>query len=419
METPKELKVLSKKDLIQIILDLQKRLLAYENAHTPPSQQKGGRHYPRPEDSSGKRGAPEGHEGTTRLIPDPTETKTLHLDTCPDCGLPLGKPKHIERRVIEELPEPKPLRVIEFFIPHYACKHCKKEIIATDAELPKSGRLGNNLQSEIVMMKYEDRLPYAKITSNLNRKYPLDLAPATPLNVTTRVAKQLDPEYQKIKHEIRTSNRTNADETGAKVEGKKWWLWLFMSATSVLFLFRKRREGKVIQEILGKNYQGILTVDGLKAYSTVVKHIQRCWAHLLREAKFLAQKHKGQSRVLYQSLCYLFEQVKQKTIDYTKAINEMKIILGIAKAYRELRKIAVLLENGLEFWFTCLLHKNVEPTNNRAERQLREFVIQRKIYSTFRSEQGPRTAEVLFSLLATWKLRGLNPLKELKATLSS
>lgn len=399
--------------------ELERRLLAYENAHTPPSKQQRKDHYPKPESSSGKRGALEGHEGTTREQPDPTETKTLNLNVCPDCGLPLGQATHVERRVIEELSNPQPLRVIEFFIPHYECKKCKKEVVPTHAELPKTGRLGNNLQTQIVLAKYEDRLPHRKIANQLNRQYNLNLTPATILDVHKRVARQLEPAYEKIKTEIRTSTRANADETGSRVEGKKWWLWLFMTATSVLFTFRKRREAKVIREILGEHYSGILTVDGLKAYQKIVKLIQRCWAHLLREAKFLSQKHEGQAKVLYESLCELFEKVKNKTIDYETAIQQMNMFLRTAKAYQELRKIAVLLENGLERWFTCLKHADVEPTNNRAEQTLREFVVQRKIYPTFRSEEGPRTAEKIMSVLATWKLQGKNTLQMLRLNLSS
>ena len=417
MKIPPELDDLSKRDLIRIILELQQRLLAYENAHTPPSKQQGQRHYPKPEGSSGKRGAPLDHEGNTRPQPDPTETKTLHLESCSN-GHHLSK-TYVERRVIEELPKPQPLRVIEFFIQHYYCKICDKEIVPTHSDLPKTGRLGNNLQSEIVLLKYEDRLPYRKIVNTLNRQYGLNLAPATILDVTHRVATQLELAYEQIQREVRTSTRANADETGSKVEGKKWWLWLFMTAKSVLFTFRKRREAKVIQEVLGENYQGILTCDGLKAYPKIVKLTQRCWAHLLRESKFLAQKHEGQAQVLYESLCELFEKVKNKTIEYEVAIKQMSMFLGIAKAYQELRKIAVLLENGLERWFTCLQYPNVEPTNNRAEQNLREFVIQRKIYSTFRSETGPKTAAILMSALATWKLQGKNTLQMLRLTLSS
>lgn len=405
--------------LLKRIEELERRLLAYENAHTPPSKWRGQDHYPKPENSSKKQGAPVGHFGTTRPTPPPTEQKTLVLNHCPSCYAQLGKPKNIERRVIEEIPEPQPLRVIEFLVPHYWCETCRTEVIATDPELPKEGRIGNNLQAQIVLAKYEDRLPCRKIGSLLNRQYKIVLSPSVIMDVTNRVARQLKRTYSEIRKEIRNSSRGNADETGSKLNGKKYWLWLFMSTTSVLFLFRKRREAKVIQEILGSKYRGVLTCDGLKSYRTIVKIIQRCWAHLLRDAKFLAQKNKGQAVVLYKSLCELFEVVRKKEISYEKAIEQMRLFFGIAKAYKELRKIAVLLENGLEQWFTCLKYDDVQLTNNRAERELREFVVQRKIYSTFRSEQGLRTTEVILSALATWRLRGINTFTMLRQVLSS
>lgn len=68
MKIPKELKELSKRDLIRKVLfleqeveELKRRLLAYENAHTPPSQQ---RKYPKRESSNNNIGAPQGHQGT-------------------------------------------------------------------------------------------------------------------------------------------------------------------------------------------------------------------------------------------------------------------------------------------------------------------------------------------------------------------
>lgn len=404
--------------LLKRIEDLEKRLLAYENAHTPPSKQRGQRHYPKQE-NSGKIGAPLGHVGVTRKESEPNEHKTLSLEHCPKCFSKLGNPQRVERRVIEEIPEQRPLRVIEFLVPHYWCTKCENEVIAHDPELPTEGRLGNNLQTQIILAKFEDRLPCRKIEAQLQRQYNLNFSPSTLLGVFERVAKKLVPHYKTIIKNIRSSSRSNADETGSKLNGKKYWLWLFMSTTSVLFLFRKKREAKVIYEVLGKNYRGVLTCDGLKAYNKIVKIIQRCWAHLLRESKFLAQKHKGQAEVLYKSLAELFEKVKKKKISVEKAIEEMRSFINIANAYKELRKFAVLIENGLEQWFTCLKFDNVELTNNRAEQTLREFVIQRKIYSTFRSEQGMKTAEVIMSSLATWKLRGLNPFTTLKQTISS
>ena len=74
-------------------------------------------------------------------------------------------------------------------------------------------------------MKYEDRLPYRKITNTLNRQYGLQLTPSTILDVTRRVADKLQGVYEAIKEEVKTSRQVVADETGLKVQGKNFWLW--------------------------------------------------------------------------------------------------------------------------------------------------------------------------------------------------
>jgi len=433
MKIPPHLEGVSKRDLIRqnLILEsrideLEKRLLAYENAHTPPSKQ---RHYPKREKKEGaKLGAPKGHKGVTRKTPEPTESKTLSLDCCPHCKNQLGKPKSIEKRIIEEIPDPQPLRIIEFLIPHYHCTHCDNEVVPTDSELPKEGRLGNNLQAQIALMKFEDRLPNRKVANTLNRQYNLQLTPATILDVTRRVSDQLSGLYNNIKEEVRNASRLNADETGAKVNGLKHWFWVFMSLTAVLFCLRRKRDHKVVIEAVGEDYGGILTCDGLKQYPKVVKRIQRCWAHLIREAKFFAQKHEGQARLLYNSLCELFAKIKSVTVETTievrnkifnDCIRDMQSYVNTAKSYTELTKFAGTIENGLQQWFTCVLHPEIEPTNNRAERELREFVVQRKIFGSLRSEKGMRITETIMSVLATWRIRDLNTYSMLRITLSS
>ena len=445
MKIPPELEGLSKRDLIRLIIsereyfktkmkqlefkytELERRLLAYENAHTPPSQDK--RRYPKREKSNNKIGAPKGHKGTTRKQLEPTETKELHLDKCPCCQTKLGEPNRIQRRIIEEIPEPQPLRVIEFLVPHYHCKNCKKQVAPTDSELPEIGNLGYRLQSEIVHLKFEDRLPLRKILNTLNRMFPgLGLVAATIFAVLQRTTDKLEGTYEDIKQKVRASKVVNADETGAKIQGKKAWFWVFISQMAVLFTLSKKREQKVIERILGKNFSGILTCDGLKAYSKYAKIIQRCWAHLLREAKFLAQKYEGQARLLYNKLCRLFEEIKKSTTKtllttrekmYDKCLRELKSWANTCESHRELSKFATTIKNGLGHWFTCVLHPEIEPTNNKAERALREFVVQRKITGTLRNEKGAHITEVLMSVLATWKLQGLNTFSMLRQTLSS
>lgn len=147
---------------------------------------------------------------------------------------------------------------------------------------------------------------------------------------------------------------------------------------------------------------------------------------MLREAKWRAEKYEGQSRKIYIWLCDIFVKVR-KARNYTKrgltraynwCTKQMKLCVNLCKNYTELRKFATKIENGFEHWFTCLLHPEIDSTNNKAERALRELVIQRKI-SKLRTEEGARITETIMSVLATWRLRGLNTYSVLRQTLSS
>jgi hypothetical protein len=68
-----------------------------------------------------------------------------------------------------------------------------------------------------------------------------------------------------------------------------------------------------------------------------------------------------------------------------------------------------LLRHKDEVW-TYLDHPQIEPTHNRAERQLRPSVIMRKVTFGNRSDTGTMNHTVLMGLMQTAKLNGANPL---------
>ncbi len=82
-----------------------------------------------------------------------------------------------------------------------------------------------------------------------------------------------------------------------KVNGEKWWLWIFRtSEDDVLVVIRKSRGGNVVKEILSEDFEGPVIVDGGGAYRWI-KIIQRCWAHLLREVDDFKDKSKNGKRL--------------------------------------------------------------------------------------------------------------------------
>jgi len=427
----KELRRLSKNELIKIIfelaplkemiIELERRLLAYENPHTPPSLTK---KKPPKKESSGKLGAQKGHPRYERKEPAPTGSVEYIEETCPHCKSKLGKPFKTDRMLEEEIPEPQPVEVIEHLVNHYKCPKCRKHIIAKN-NVP-NGRFGKNVLTHVTLLKFDDRLPLRKVVSSLERHYNLTLTNVGVLNITDKVAKKLQLPYKALIKRIRKAKVIYVDETKMRVDGVTYWLWTFVTESETLFVIRKSRAKKVIEEILGENFKGVICCDGWKAYTQYTTKLQRCWAHLLREAKKLAEKY-TEFEGFYASFKKLFKRIEKirtkppplKKREKLKEDMEKEVeqIVGQMNAYQEFRKFATKVKNGLEYWFTCVIDLFVEPTNNNAERALRELVVQRKIIGGLRRERGATIMETVMSMIMTWKKQGLNSFSTMKSYL--
>lgn len=406
--------------------ELKKILTVFINPHTPPSKQFFKKKYPR---ASKKLGAPLGHRGATRKMPQPTETIKHFLTNCPNCNNFLKKLLYTEERIIEEIPEPQPIKVTKHIIGFYNCKNCG--IVAAKTGLPNEGCFGKNVLAQTTLMKYDDRLPARKVANTLNRTFLFEATHSTVLNIVQRVVKAVQHVYGQLKIQIRNFFNVYIDETGIKVQGKTFWIWIFTTLTTTIFVIRKSRHCKVVKEVLGENFEGVINCDGWETYKTYKNNndkvlLQRCWAHAKREVEAIAEKY-DEIRPLFKwfqdiyiMVCKaresgkpLYRRAKLKE----KCENELRQWLDVTKSYKELKTVRTKIENGFEHWFTCIIHPEVEPTNNRAERMLREQVVIRKITGTLRNEKGTTANEVMMSLITTWKQQNKNPFLELRALL--
>lgn len=392
---------------------LRRHLAAYENPHTPPSKLLNKR-----PPSGGEKGTPgqkEGHAGTTRPTPEPTERKEATMKNCPHCSSSLGESKGVIHKIITDIPDPQPVKVTDYVLHVYDCPKCHEEIVADHPDIPKEGNFGKNVLAQTTLMKYEDRLPHRKIQDALNRQFDLIISPGAIFDFTRRTSDSLIGVYNMILDRIRSANIVHIDETSLKVDGKNYWIWVFTTDKETFYAVRKSRGTKVLEEILTRRFRGVVVCDGWKAYPSFIKELQRCWAHLLRESKALADKVK-EAVSLNEALLALFHRLKtfmdgdhtpaERKRAWYQARYALRSILGQRYWYTITKKFVAKIRNGLDYWFTFLLHPGVEPTNNRAERAIREPVVQRKIFGTLRNEKGTRIFEVLSTVLATWKQEG-------------
>ncbi len=422
------LKEKSKEEIIEDFLELykeneklKKKLRRYENPHTPPSKEVRKNRCNFVSKTGLPVGKHTGYVGATREQKEPTDFTNCFASACSQCGKH-NKPTKIKTKVYEDIPDPQPTKIVEAKWGVYDCK-CGHHWESKPVDMPNSGLFGKNMQTQITLLRFDDRLPLRKTISAIERQYKTTLTSKAVYDVTKRVADKATPEYEKIKCKIRRATHLHIDETKIKVQGVTYWLWIFRSRNNVFFVIHKKRNRTVLDEILGYKYQGIIICDGMLAYKEYTKYLQRCWAHILRETKELAEKHED-AKPMHQWMKDLFAIVKSASVKdppdkrqkmYDKCILEMKQLIQMYSPYNHLSTVITTIKNGLDFWFTRIIHPQIEPTNNKGERSLREMVVMKRIMGTLRNQDGADILAKMMTLISTWRLNGQNPFYSLRA----
>ena len=102
------------------IEELKAKLARYENPHTPPSAQRYKKES-KSRNSQKRHGAPNGHRGATRLTPEPDRVVEITADQCNHCGSTNLEERSVEKQVIEGIPPPPKIVVIQFNRHKYKC----------------------------------------------------------------------------------------------------------------------------------------------------------------------------------------------------------------------------------------------------------------------------------------------------------
>lgn len=206
-------------------------------------------------------------------------------------------------------------------------------------------------------------MPYRKIQDSLRRLHGLNLSPATIFDLTCRAAGMVQSEYDAILNKIRCAPILYVDETSIHVQGEKQWIWTF-TTPSETFCDSKESSPKVLVEVLTRRFKGIIVCDGWKPYARFTKRLQRCWAHLLRESKDLAERfeeaiplHKA-LKELYESLTTALEtdpppEVRRNLWDVAR--EALRHWFEIEYFGERVQKFIGKIRNGFEFWFTSSL----------------------------------------------------------------
>ncbi|MBS3056426.1 MAG: IS66 family transposase [Candidatus Aenigmarchaeota archaeon] len=409
--------------------ELKSKIARYENAHTPPSLRIN--RYPKPERSGKPLGKPKGSPGGTKILGQPDEVIDVTKEHCKRCGTKLGDPVGYDVKRVLELPKPQKAKIIEYRKAEYGkCLCCGVVNVASHPNCPTKGDMSPTMLSMIQDLRITERLSIGLTQRFLKERLGANISQSAIVSLTRRTAKFLKLRHFELFQTIRSSPVVYVDETGFYVNGKRIWLWIFTNGKDVLVVIKNSRGSCVIKSILGRTFRGVVVSDCFSAYHRYQNRFnikfQKCWAHILREARLCAEQTEiGKS--VYDEMKRIFDETKSflssnPTIEvrqekYKQLIEWLDLFVSQSIGEKRVQNILKRLGRYRESWFTYVIINGVEPTNNIVERALRQQVILRKLRGSFRSEESVHDHETLSSLFATWNNHGFDPTEQLEKEL--
>jgi transposase len=361
----------------------------------------------------------------------------LHAATvCPACAAPLDRGRLVGRRQVLDLP-PVRAEVVEHRVLERTCRRCG---LRCRGEMPDLGeqvgahrRVSWPVVAWVAALRTTLRLPLASLQWLLERGWGLRLSVGELSALVAEAARAGQPVYEALLAEARASPVVHIDETGWRESGRTGWVWTLSTPTVRFFHYSRSRAGAVAERLLGEDGPAAVVSDFYGAYDRLERSQQRCWAHLLRDMHDLvgaqpddpgvAAWAAGGRAVYDRAVAWAAEATAAGTrpILRERARDGFQAeLVAHCRAQPPEAPQAVLcarIDRYQAELFTFVADPLVPPTNNAAERSLRPLVIARKISGGTRSGNGTTTRMVLQSLVATWELRGLDPVDEFLALL--
>ena len=104
-------------------------------------------------------------------------------------------------------------------------------------------------------------------------------------------SRALEPVVKEIRSAIRGADALNMDETGWKENSSRVWLWTAVAQDMSLFHIDASRGGKVVEDLLGEDFAGVVGTDRYSAYNRIpVEQRALCYAHLKRNFQALVDR---------------------------------------------------------------------------------------------------------------------------------
>jgi transposase len=395
---------------------------------------------------AGRRGHPAGQAGPPRRDYQHLPARPEFIEAspeqrcCPECGQPYAERDDTEDSEQIEIEVQAYRRVMKRkrYQPRCRC-HGAWRIVTAPAppKLIAKSRLGMSVWVEILLDKFVSQRPTERLLEQW-RLLDLDLAAGTVNGGLQRLEPLFTPLYEALIAHQQQAGYWQGDETRWRVfvdqEGKighQWWLWVFLSSDTVVFVLDVSRSRRAPQEHLPQESEatGVMMVDRLASYKAMsqVKNgtlvLAYCWAHVrrdfigvgkawpelkdwalawLRRIRDLYRLHSERLRARDSADGPAANLVNPALRRHLDTMHEQAVAECAEPTLRQpCRKVLQSLQEHWPGLTRFLDDPRIPLDNNASERQLRGPVVGRKNYYGSGAIWSGRLAAMLFSLFAT------------------
>jgi transposase len=394
-------------------------------AHTPkPNRSPGPRAETRREASVGRAG------GGRPLHPDPDQVLIAQAKSCPHCGGAVQAHEQHPHAVYDKIEVP-PIKPIVTRVEQQAgqCPHCGQSYVApVPVGMEPGTPFGTSIERLATYLRYTHAISYRRLSAFFAEVCGVPISEGALANLFQRVHTRLDDRVAEILTRLRSSRLICSDETGARVNGRTQWEWVFQNAEVCVHVIRPSRGHGVIHEILGDHRPTIWVSDLYSAQKNhPAEHWQVCLAHQVRDCQFAHEAgdivfaprmklvllrafaiHKRRD-TLAASTLYQYRSDLQRRVDRCLASQPSN------PHGRRLQKRYAKIRDHL---FLFLDDASIPPTNNSSEQAIRMSTVFRKVTNGFRSEWGRDLFAAVRSVVNTGKRHGLSAYQAIQKALS-
>lgn len=315
-------------------------------------------------------------------------------------------------------------------------------------ELPSlpipQGNAGPSLLSQLLIAKFVDHLPFYRQVQQFNRE-GIKVPESTINGWFGATCRLLEPLYDTLKGQIQQSSYIQADETPIPVKSShkkgamdKGYHWVYHGPIEKLVCFEYRNSrGREGPAAFLKDFAGLLQTDGYGAYDKFSENpkitLLGCMAHARRKFEQALDNDPDRAQYamgLIQELYAIEREGRELSDKQRHALRQERSVplMGQLQVWLEEQKVHVLPKSALGKavhytygqWHKLsryMDHGQVEIDNNLVENTIRPVALGRKNYLFAGSHEAARWAAMIYSFMATCKLRGVEPRQWLTDTL--